>query len=275
MIEQIQPLILTYNEAPNIARTLANLSWAKRIVVVDSFSNDQTLEILAQYPQIALYQRKFDDFASQCNYGLSQITAPWVLSIDADYVLSDELINELYYLVENDLLTANISSQANAKSDPKSDSKYDGYWVDLHYCVMGKSLRSTILPPRQVLYRRTQGKYIQDGHAHRLQLDGTAGRLKGCIYHDDRKDLARWLWAQQRYTKIEAEKLCTTPANQLKLVDRLRTYKVITPLLIFFYCLIWKGGIWDGWAGWYYAWQRMLAEILIALYLIEREWSED
>ncbi|MFN5855908.1 MAG: glycosyltransferase, partial [Pseudanabaenaceae cyanobacterium] len=44
MIEQIQPLILTYNEAPNIARTLAKLSWAKRIVVIDSFSTDETLE---------------------------------------------------------------------------------------------------------------------------------------------------------------------------------------------------------------------------------------
>ena len=263
MIEQIQPLILTYNEAPNIGRTLAKLSWAKRIVVIDSFSNDDTLAILAEYPQVVVYQRQFDDFAHQCNYGLTQITAPWVLSIDADYVLSDELITELHVLVEQNLLT-----------EDNAVTKYDGYWVDLRYCVMGQQLRSTILPPRQVLYRRSQGKYFQDGHAHRLHLDGLAGKLRGYINHDDRKDLARWLWAQQRYTKIEAEKLFTTPSQQLKLVDRLRTYKVITPLLILVYCLIWKGGIWDGWAGWYYAWQRMLAEILTALYLIELEWQK-
>ncbi|MFN7716224.1 MAG: glycosyltransferase family 2 protein [Pseudanabaenaceae cyanobacterium] len=269
MIEQIQPLILTYNEAPNIARTLAKLSWAKRIVVIDSFSTDETLEILAQCPQVVVYQRKFDDFANQCNYGLTQITAPWVLSIDADYVLSDALITELHSLAEQGLLTDSNLTDSSAKSGVK----YDGYWVDLRYCVMGQQLRSTILPPRQVLYRRSQGQYFQDGHAHRLHLDGTAGRLRGCINHDDRKDLARWLWAQQRYTKIEAEKLLTTPFNQLKLVDRLRTYKVITPLLIFFYCLVWKGGVWDGWSGWYYAWQRMLAEILTALYLIELEWQ--
>ena len=92
MLDQITPLILTYNEDPNINRTLKKLTWAKRIIIIDSFSDDATLEILGQYPQVELFQRKFDTHGAQWNFGLGKITTDWVLSLDADYILSDQLI---------------------------------------------------------------------------------------------------------------------------------------------------------------------------------------
>lgn len=95
MLEQITPLILTYNESPNIQRTLEKLTWAKQIIVIDSYSTDETLDILSNYPQLQVFQRKFDSFANQCNYGLEKIPSSWVLSLDADYVLGDELVNEI------------------------------------------------------------------------------------------------------------------------------------------------------------------------------------
>ena len=70
MRDQITPLILTYNEAPNIGRTLEQLRWAHEIVVVDSFSTDQTLEIVSQFPQVRVFQRVFDDFVGQWDFGL-------------------------------------------------------------------------------------------------------------------------------------------------------------------------------------------------------------
>ena len=73
MLNAITPLILTYNESPNIRRTLEQLTWVKKIVIIDSFSTDATLEILKVFPQVHVFQRKFDSFASQCNYGLSEI----------------------------------------------------------------------------------------------------------------------------------------------------------------------------------------------------------
>src|SRR4051812_43381171 len=88
-------IILTYNEAPNIGRTLERLAWAKEIVVIDSFSTDETLEIVGKFPRTRVIQRKFDTFADQCNFGLEQIHTDWVLSLDADYVLSSELIDEI------------------------------------------------------------------------------------------------------------------------------------------------------------------------------------
>ncbi|GBO56095.1 glycosyltransferase [Pseudanabaena sp. lw0831] len=254
MLEQITPLILTYNEAPNIGRTLERLTWAKKIVVIDSFSDDATLEILISHPQVEVWQREFDTHTEQWNYGLKHVNSEWVLALDADYVLSEELIEEIQSTIEN-----------------KKIELLDGYFVRFRYCVFGKPLRATLLPPRQVLFRKDKSIYIDDGHTQLLKVNGKSGSLRAYIDHDDRKSSSRWLWAQDRYLLIEAKKLLTTPKSELSFGDRLRKYKVIAPIVILLYCLIVKGGILDGWAGWYYAWQRTLAEILLAIRLIELE----
>jgi glycosyltransferase involved in cell wall biosynthesis len=251
MLEKITPLILTYNESPNITRTLNQLTWAKNIIVIDSFSDDNTLDLLKQYPQVQIYQRKFDNFADQWNYGLNQITSEWVLSLDADYILSDELINELKSLSEN--------------------SHIDSYFVRFKYCIFGKPLRGTLYPPREVLYRKSQGIYYNDGHTQKALVKGNSTMLTSYIYHDDRKPLSMWLNAQNKYMIIESEQILSTPNNQLTFSDKLRKYKVIAPFLVLFYCLIINQGILDGWAGLYYAFQRTLAEILLSIHLIKNE----
>ncbi|PZU97698.1 MAG: glycosyl transferase [Pseudanabaena sp.] len=257
MLNKITPLILTYNEEPNIGRTLEKLNWADRIVVIDSFSDDLTLEIISKYPQVEVYQRQFDTHTLQWNYGLEQVNTEWVLSLDADYVMSEALIRELQLIFNNG-----------------HKELCDGYFIKFRYCVFGKPLRGTILPPRQALFQKNKAIYIDDGHTQLLQVEGKSGVLNSHIYHDDRKPLSRWLWAQDRYMKIESKKLLSTPSSKLGLGDRLRKKKVIAPIVIFFYCLILKGGILDGWAGWYYAWQRVLAEVLLAIRLIELERQE-
>jgi len=249
--EQVTPLILTYNESPNISRTLQQLTWAKSIIVIDSYSTDETLDILYSYPQVQVFQRKFDSFAAQCNFGLGKIDSEWVLSLDADYILTDELINEIKAL--------------------SSASDLDSYSVRFKYCVFGKPLRGTLLPPRKVLYKKAKVIYQDDGHAHRVNIEGTFKLLSAYIHHDDRKPLSRWLWAQDRYMAIETKKLLATPERELSLGDRLRKQKILAPLIILFYCLIIKGGNLDGWHGWYYALQRVLAEILLSIHLIEAE----
>jgi len=249
MLTNITPVILTYNEAPNIDRTLQKLTWAKRIVVIDSGSADETLTILHRYPQVDVFQRSFDTHAKQWNYGLQQVQTEWALSLDADYQVTDELIDEM--------------------ASVPLDSAVDAYYAPFKYCVFGQPLRATLLPPRAVLFRCDRATYADDGHTQLLQVDGATGQLSAFIRHDDRKPLHRWLWAQDRYAILEAQKLRATPEAKLSLGDRLRRQKVIAPFIILFYCLILHRGILDGRAGWYYAFQRVLAEILLSLHLLK------
>ena len=257
MLDQITPVILTYNEAPNIGRTLEQLRWAHDIVVIDSFSTDETLEIVSRFPQARVFQREFDNFAAQCNFGLTQtgIGTEWVLNLDADYVLTPECVTELRRL--------------------EPDADVVGWRANFIYCIEGRRLRSGIYPPVVVLFRKSAGTYREDGHAHRLHVEGRVEDLRAPILHDDRKPLSRWFEAQIRYTKLEANKLLGSDPGSLSWKDRIRRWRVVAPLAVLFYCLIVRGGILDGWPGWYYAFQRLLAESMLSLYLIDNDLKEN
>ena len=251
MLNQITPLILTYNEAPNIGRTLDQLRWADDIVVVDSFSDDETMEIATSFPQVRVYQRKFDSHENQWNFGLKEtgITTPWVLALDADYVLTEELSAELNSL--------------------QLQSKTNGFSANFVYCINGKRLRCGIYPPVTVLFLRAHASFGQDGHTQKLKVDGSIENLRSPILHDDRKPLSRWFQAQVKYTELEAKKLLAAEARSLSWTDRIRRWRIVAPPAVLFYCLILRGGVLDGWAGFYYAFQRAVAELMLSLYLLD------
>lgn len=249
MLDQITPLILTYNEAANIARTLERLVWAREIVVVDSFSDDETVEIASSFAQVRVVQRAFDSHRNQWEFGLREtgIKTPWILALDADYIVTSDALNEFKTL------------------DPNVDTA--GYRANFIYCINGKELHSGIYPPVTVLYRRDAASYVQDGHTQRVVIDGPIADLRSRLLHDDRKLLQRWLNAQARYAELEGERIIKREALDFR--DRLRLCFVVVPTAVFFYCLIVRGGIFDGWPGFYYAFQRLLAELMLSLYLID------
>jgi len=250
LLETVTPLIITFDEVANIVRTLDKLTWADRIVVVDSGSTDGTLDVLSRYPQIALFKRGFDSFANQCNFGLAQIRSEWVLSLDADYELSDRLIQEFLNLRETEGV--------------------GGYRTSFVYRIQGQPLRATLYPPRVVLYRAKDARYTDEGHGHRVTVSGQVRELSGVIYHDDRKPLSRWLSSQQRYARVEADYLFKADTSVLSAWDRLRRIAWPAPIIVFFYVLVVKRCLFDGWSGWFYTMQRVTAECMIALELIDR-----
>lgn len=254
-LDEVTPLLITFDEIANLERTLAALDWAKRIVAVDSGSTDGTLERLRADPRITVLVRPFDDFARQCQAGLDLIETDWVLSIDADYVLTGELVEEMTRL------------------SPPDD--IDGYRVCFEYCIHGHPLRASLYPPRVVLHRTRGTRYRMDGHGHRVELRGRIGRLAGRIRHDDRKPLSRWLAAQARYAEAEARHLQSASWRQLGWADRIRRLVVVAPWLVPLYCLLVRRGLLDGLPGWYYALQRGIAEAVLALALIEARLGGD
>jgi len=253
-VTPITALVLTFNEEANIARTLSRLDWLHEVVVLDSCSTDATREIASRYPNVRVVENKFVTLAEQWNFGLERagIATDWVLALDADYVLTDGLIAELKALEPGDA---------------------DGFRAQFVYCVNGRPLRAGVYPPVIVLFRKAVTHVEQDGHCQRARVSGTVRELSGRILHDDRKPLVRWLTSQAGYMKLEADKLESTPASALALIDRLRRLIFVAPPVVFFYCLIVRRGALDGWAGWSYALQRAAAEMILSLTLIERRLS--
>lgn len=246
-------LIITFNERDNIGRTLSQLAWIREVVVVDSFSTDGTLEILMSFPNVRVVQHPFESFAKQCNYGLSVMTSAWVLSLDADYVLTPE-----------------ISAAIQAVAD---NAECTGFAARFRYCVGGRPLRSTLYPPRTVLYRRDAAEYYDEGHGHRVRIRGTVGMLPGFIDHDDRKPLSRWIRAQDRYAEVEAKHLLAQPPETLAKQDRLRLQIFYAPAVVALYLLVVRGLVMDGWRGWYYVCQRTIAELLLSLRLLTEKYG--
>jgi glycosyltransferase involved in cell wall biosynthesis len=250
MLSEITPLILTLNEAPNLLRVLDKLKWAQEVIVLDSFSTDETESIARSFANVVFVQRKFDTFAAQCNFGLDRVRSDWALSLDADYIVTDELLTEIAHLPAEPSISA--------------------YVARFRYCVAGRPLRGSLYPPRAVLFQKSKCHYVQDGHAHKLVFASPSKLLQGYLLHDDRKPLTRWLESQRTYAALEAQKLIERCQSVKSMADRLRQWIWPAAPAAFVYTLIVKRCLFDGWPGWFYVLQRTYAELLLSLELLER-----
>lgn len=250
MLDRVTPLILTLNEAPNIARTLEQLRWAREVVVVDSCSTDETGDIVRGFKNTRVVERKFTNHAEQWNFGLREtgIASEWVLALDADFVIPERLVREIGML------------------RPPDD--VDGYRCNFVYCIEGRPLRGALYPPVVILFRRERASYLQDGHTQRVSLAGRVEALSAKAFHDDRKPLSQWLASQAGYMRLEARKLRTTPFRDLALADKVRRMIVVAPFAALIYCLLVRGNILDGRRGVFYAIQRATAEAILSLFLL-------
>ncbi|HEX2832964.1 MAG TPA: glycosyltransferase family 2 protein [Thermoanaerobaculia bacterium] len=249
-LEDVTPLLLTRDEEANLERTLRQLTWAHDVLIVDSFSSDATVEIANRFPNVRVLQRAFDSLAGQSNYGLAEARTPWVMLLDADYFVPDAFVEELRAL------------------EPAPGVR--AYRCAFRYAVHGKPLRASLYPPRVVLLHRDHANVWQDGHAHRVLVDGDTAELQTRIIHDDRKSFARFVERQKKYMREEAEKLRTTDPRALSLPHRLRKLIVVAPFAVIIHSLFVKGLLFDGIAGLRYTWERFIAELILSRELLRR-----
>ena len=220
-------------------------------MIVDSSSTDATMDIIAEFDNASVFQREFDNHTIQWNFGIGKVASEWSLAMDADYRCTQELTNELKTL----------------------EPTFVAYAINVDYAIYGKRLRSALYPPRVSLFKTSDFKYIQDGHTQLLDVspEVSLGRLKNGFLHDDRKGIDHWVRSQCNYAELEAEKLHSTPTSQLSWKDRLRRWCWLAPCLTLFYCLFAKLLILDGWPGIFYSLQRVFAELILSLKLIEKK----
>ena len=165
--EKISGLIITFNEERNIQEILDNFSICDEIIVVDSFSSDNTMEIASKNPKVKIIQQKFDDFTKQRNLALDYATNDWVLFLDGDERITSDLQKE-------------IISELN-----KPDKK-DAYYFYRKFYLGGKPIRfsGTQNDKNFRLFRKSKCRYVGDKKVHEtLTVRGSIGILKNRLLH--------------------------------------------------------------------------------------------
>lgn len=181
-------IIPTFNEANNLLELLPQLAWADEIIVVDSFSQDQTAEI-AQRFGVRFFQRTYAGPADQKNWAIPQALHAWVLLLDADERLSPELCKEIQTFMKN------------------PTTNYAGYWIGRQSYFMGQKVRYSGWQGDAVirLIQRDLCRYNKKQVHEEIESEGNIGRLKYKLEHYTYKDLIHFMSKMERYAIWSAQ----------------------------------------------------------------------
>lgn len=270
----ISVLVLTLNEEVNIGDCLESVAWADDVLVLDSGSDDSTVDI-AQSRGARVMHRNFDDFASQRNYGLQKgnLRHEWVLHLDAD--------ERVPLALQEELLTKARRNEKRAYRVP-SKLMFQGRWLK----------HAGMYPTYQIRFgRRDALTFTQVGHGQRgaLPADQVGTLDEPLLHYAFSKGIADWVRRHNRYSSHEAEHASETNVRPVGWTDiiagdaqsRRRTLKDVSyalpfrPLLRFLYVYIGHLGFLDGRPGFDYAVLLAFYEYLIDLKRRERKRLND
>ncbi len=197
-------IIITRNEAHNIAGCLQSVAFADEWIVVDSGSSDATVEIARSFGAQVTVSDDWPGFGRQKNRALALAGGDWVLSIDADERLSPALAEAVRRVVAD--TSARASHAAHDAQAPKMPREPLGYELSRLSSFCGQWMRHGDWYPDRVLrlFRRGAGRFTDDLVHERLVVDGPTGRLAGDLLHDTMPDLADALDKMNRYSSGRA-----------------------------------------------------------------------
>jgi len=240
-VSTVSAVVLAFNEEKNIVDCLDTLSWADEVLVLDSFSQDDT-ERMAREKGAEVRQREFDDYASQRNAALDLAKGEWVFFVDADERVTAELAEELRDVVGRD--------------GP------NGWWVPRKNYIFGSWIRHGGWHPdyQLRLLRRNKARYDERRPVHELViLDGEAGFLRNSLIHFNYDTVQQFVEKQNRYTDLEVQMLRESGVGA-----RLWSF-VLQPLRQFRWRYVTLSGYRDGWRG-------LLLSALLAYYEMVLYW---
>ena len=187
---EISVVIITYNEEKRLEPALKSLAdIASEIVVVDRFSEDDTVKVAKKYTDL-VFQREWTNFSDQKNFGNSKTSFPWILSLDADERVSPELREDILQLKEEE-------PECAAFSMPRQ-TYYLGRWIRHSGWYPDRKLR---------LFRkdsaRWEGEYVHES----LVVEGKVIPLKGSLHHFTYRNIRDHLERINSYSELAAQKL--------------------------------------------------------------------
>ncbi len=196
-------VIVACNEERIIGKTLAAVApIASEIILVDSGSTDRTLEISKQYGAICHYQQWLG-YSAQKNHALSLASKSWILSLDADEVVTDALVKEITTLL------------SQSESVPKL-ALCNGYRIPRLLYIGSDALKhGGFYPDAQLrLFKNGQGKFVERKVHESVQVEGKIGQLNSMLLHYGYIDFQDYASTLDRYAKLAAEE------NASKYLDR-------------------------------------------------------
>jgi glycosyltransferase involved in cell wall biosynthesis len=239
----LSAVVLTRNEEQHLPGCLASLRWADEILVLDSMSTDRTVAI-AREAGARVEQKAFVNFAAQRAAALQLAHGEWVLFVDADERVTDELRSEVQRL---------LAGAGTAQADAA------GYWIPRQNYIFGAWVRhSGWYPDRQLrLMRRAGAHYDASRPVHELvQVDGPEGMLEGHLLHLNYETVREFVRKQELYAHYDALQLL---ARGL----RARPHNfILQPLREFRRRFVSLEGYRDGWRG-------CVLSVLMAWYTFE------
>ena len=182
--QKISVIIITKNEENNIEDCLKSVQWADEIIIVDSESNDTTVEIAGKYTQ-KIYTRKWEGYSKQKQYALSLASNEWVLSVDADERITVELKDE-------------IQSGLN--------ENYDGFRISRRNYFLGKHITGCGWDNdyQLRLFKRSKTT-VTDRYVHEsFEVKGKIGQLDNRIDHYSYRTLKDAIAKMNNYSTLEA-----------------------------------------------------------------------
>jgi len=230
MANTLSVVLITLNEALNLPRTLKSVSWAREIIVVDSGSTDLTVSI-AKAAGAQVFEEDWKGFAAQKNSAIAKATCDWVLSLDADEELSQELASEIQALLSGDppFSAYRIPRLNHFLGRPL---RYGGYWPD-------RKLR---------LFERGTASFAERAVHEAIQFDGSTGELRNPMLHHCYPTLEEYVEHMNRYSTLSARMLVDAgraPRSGTSLI----WHAVMNPAATFLYNYVFRLGFLDGTAG--------------------------
>ncbi len=218
-------LVVTKNEESAIERCLRSLSFCDEVVVIDSESTDETVTLARAFPNVQVYVEPWRGFGPQKQFGLELCRGRWVLSLDADEVVTETLRGEIEEAVRE---------EAHSGYELPRRVRYLGSWID-----HGGWGRDWVLR----LFRRDGARFTDDLVHERVVVGGKTARLGGILEHHTYRDLAHH-WEK-------AENLARLSADQaFRRGRRARLWDLwLRPPARGLKIYVWKRGFLDGWRG--------------------------
>lgn len=221
--KKITAIIPTFNEETDIEKAIKSVLWCDEIIIIDSFSTDNTLQIAQKY-DVKIIQREYNYSANQKNWIIPQAKNEWIFLLDADEILSDKLHQEIVKVLKND------------------KDKFSGYWIKRDNFFMDKRIRFGTWKNDRVirLFKRDECRYEDKKvHAEIIQ-NQNFGILKNHLQHYTYKNLDDFIDRQKRYSRWKA-------IDKASSIKHITFYHILLrPFINFFISYVIKLGFLDG-----------------------------